>query len=84
MAKSKRTYFTVHGNSIFPFDMLRYDSCWPIDDNSVVNISLCNHDLEKDEEPRNIRMCTEGHGPTENRWRSFGWIVSHISDRQYT
>jgi hypothetical protein len=72
-----RTTFYVHGNGIFPLDMLRYDSCYPHDSYSV-------HELEdtgwKATERREVSLIHTGNlkdwTPTIDRWASFGWIVA--------
>lgn len=63
----------------FPFDMLRYDSCYPADGDSV-------KEMLESLEP-SIRNCRRtGNGkftvtllsqylPTEDRWKSFSWKV---------
>ena len=75
MPKVKRTWFVVSGSGTFPYDMLRYDECWPTGDTS--ELSICSHDPDYIEK-REISMCTESSGPTVDRWRSFGWSVSKI------
>ena len=77
MAKSKFWFFAVEGEGPFPFDMLRYDTCWPAGspDANLLTIRQGR---------RRILMCcarqptTFGGGlcfPTVSRWESFGWIV---------
>jgi hypothetical protein len=64
------TRFTVEGNYPFPLDMLRYDSCWPADTNSALNIA------KPDVHDRTITLLTWGVGITPERWASFGWTVT--------
>lgn len=62
--------FTVEGAGEFPFDMLRYDSCWP---------KRGSHDSGKlsqhysDERRRVVLVTCDGAAPTPARWESFGW-----------
>ena len=64
------TRFTVEGRGQFPYDMLRYDSCYPrtgIDAAKLVERG-----------PRRIEMVMVdhyGHGPERQRWASFLWTV---------
>lgn len=75
----------VEGSGQFPFDMLRYDHCWPI------NEGQDSPELAKDwgAERRQValRMASPNdHGPTIGRWDSFGWRVIYceaVHDRDY-
>ena len=61
--------FTVRGKGQFPFDMLRYDTCWPKFESPDVPA------LTRTDEERSLTM--QGlREPTEDRWRSFGWRVT--------
>jgi hypothetical protein len=63
--------FTVHGRGAFPFDMLRYDACYPVLDATA----LARYDQ------RAIVMegvHERGWEPTVQRWRSFGWSVEPV------
>jgi len=80
-----RTQFTVAGVGVFPLDMLRYDTCFPMrsDDVNIIENSM-NPEIRQ-------RQRTEGsqfevilvayHDKkgdkviTEGRWSSFGWNV---------
>lgn len=77
MAKSARRTFTVEGGGQFPYDMLRYDQCWP---------SSESHDSSKLMDPygasggdstrRRVVLETDcASGPTARRWESFNWRV---------
>lgn len=61
--------FTVEGSGEFPFDMLRYDSCWPYEGQDAGN--MANHERHR----RRIALQTDGLGPTAKRWESFNWSV---------
>lgn len=78
MAKAKIVTFTVEGGGSFPFDMLRYDACFP---NSEV---FDSYNLEWSGQP-GLRQITLRHYvlqgqvllnyPTEARWNSFNWRI---------
>ncbi len=68
------TDFVVRGSGPFPFDMLRFDECWPVraeDGNAMA--------VEPGAAPVTIRMRTRAPHPstrpTDRRWESFGWKV---------
>lgn len=64
--------FTVEGIGPFPFDMLRYDQCWPKTQEGSAAIvrgtRRGHHGVEK------VDLVSLGK-PTEARWQSFGWRV---------
>lgn len=64
--------FQVEGRGSFPLDMLRYDQCWPAGPEDVAKMGL-------DREQRTVKLNRATHhrlhGPTFERWRSFGWSV---------
>lgn len=68
--------FTVKGRGHFPFDMLRYDSCFP---EAQVDVSNVSHPSMN--EDREICLGTfqhKGWEPTIGRWDSFLWkVTSH-------
>lgn len=73
--------FTVEGISNFPFDMLRYDSCWPKREaEDVVNMAP----FERGSLIRQKRQVTLVgiKQPTEERWESFGWKIVPDSVRK--
>jgi hypothetical protein len=69
--------FFVTGKGTFPFDMLRYDQCFPATQDATVSIDS--------EVPgnRSIQMrryvADKTTMPTTGRWASFGWTVSVTS-----
>lgn len=69
--KVKYTY-TVTGSGSFPFDMLRYDSCWPSDGNSAREMD--SSWLVQRPGLRTIHL-TSYSPPTVGRWSSFLWRV---------
>lgn len=65
------TEFTVEGKGEFPFDMLRYDSCWPARPGDVLNLV----DVSSDEHtPRKVTLRTYG-AVRDERWASYKWPV---------
>ena len=74
MAKFNGVEFTVIGRGKFPFDMLRYDACYP--KNSMDAYSL---DFDWDAADRGKRevvlISSQPNAPTTGRWESFGWTI---------
>jgi len=64
--------YHVRGRGRFPIDMLRYDSCWPAGQEDV---SLITDSLGGPYELREVALYFNHHAPTDQRWRSFGWVV---------
>lgn len=71
-----RIEIAVVGRGDFPIDMLRYDSCAPLAQTDAFKITE-GHDLRVID----LEMFTQGRGPTDARWRSFGWIVLSPDER---
>lgn len=70
--------FTVIGDDLFPFDMLRYDRCTPKSESDSAAIRRTTN-------PRMVashgshRVTLVGpKAPTEPRWGSFGWAVESV------
>ena len=69
--------FIVTGQSPFPVDMLRFDSCFPetAKDSAVIQSSLQNPEPEN----RSVRLVCVVHRkswrPAADRWRARGWAV---------
>lgn len=63
------TRFYVIGRGEFPFDMLRYDRCWPAETIDADKISpiVSVH--------RTVCLETNEKQITVKRWESFGWRV---------
>lgn len=74
MPKRKRdgqwAEFTVEGDGLFPFDMLRYDHCWPKSEAHDSTALGGGHDREL---RRVVLVTGSAAAPTPNRWKSFGW-----------
>ena len=68
----KKYRFEVAGKGYFPIDMLRYDACYPLDGDSVANMSG-----ERTEGHRVVLLGAD-HEPTVARWVSFGWACKVI------
>ena len=72
----------VEGSGSFPHDMLRYDSCVPMNESEIHKMTMTPRD--GDEYFRGYRQVTlvrysaNGEPSTDARWRSFLWkVVSH-------
>jgi hypothetical protein len=72
--------FTVEGKGDFPFDMLRYDACYPAATEDT--FKFCKErffsDLERHEwriANRKVNLRSTVGEPTPARWASFGWKV---------
>ena len=75
MAKRPPTLFTVEGNGQFPYDMLRYDACWPTSARDADNMHGNDGDYGR---LRRISLTSARDpwmAPTSGRWKSFGWRV---------
>lgn len=79
MAKQISIDFTVEGSGVFPYDMLRYDRCFPTDPESAANL---NTPGPKSPQQRTCKMRIladhKGVRPTRDRWSSFGWTVGAV------
>lgn len=65
--------FTVRGSHEFPWDMLRYDRCWPASEDQVTSLAPY-HRSSTFTWVRNVKL--KGlNEPTDGRWASFGWTV---------
>jgi hypothetical protein len=73
-----RTRFTVEGSGAFPFDMLRYDCCWPENESDSPNVGLM-YDTTEYIKTRRITLLSDNQQvPTDSRWKMFGWKVVGI------
>ncbi|MBN8848184.1 MULTISPECIES: hypothetical protein [unclassified Sphingomonas] len=62
--------FMVTGRGAFPFDMLRYDECWPVDADAA---SALADDVGR----RTVSLRTYRESNIHPaRWDSFGWSVT--------
>jgi len=76
MSKPKKEYrvtiVEVTGRGRFPFDMLRYDNCVPVEG--------INQLTEREERTIRLRRFSQDGTPaTAARWNSFGWGVTRDS-----
>lgn len=63
--------FTVRGAGEFPFDMLRYDMCWPASPDDVAQMMSTGR--------RTVTLHTPvTTSPTTGRWDSFLWQVTEV------
>lgn len=81
MPANKLTNFTVEGSGEFPYDMLRYDQCWPQSEaNDVYKLSA--HPLgQLARAIRQVTLVSIKSMPTVARWESFGWKVVKINGK---
>ncbi len=73
-------FLVVEGSGEFPVDMLRYDSCFPLEGQDA---SKLGHDRR---EHRCVVLCRRGasaDGATGARWASFGWRVLGVYEDRY-
>jgi hypothetical protein len=84
MAKEKKYRYTVTGTYPFPTDMLRYDAAHPTDDKSVMLIGMSRERYYEIRKETGLFTSFEAHligpMPTNDRWISFGWKVSNVSE----
>lgn len=67
--KSETQIFTVEGSGQFPFDMLRYDSCWPHSSMDAARLEPSRR------ERRRVVLETAAKSKCAARWHSFGWDI---------
>ena len=79
-----RQSFEVSGTGSFPFDMLRYDACFPAREMKD-SYQLVPTNEKAMLYKRTIRLCRytehKDRMPTLGRWKSFGWEVNEESIR---
>lgn len=67
--------FTVEGTGEFPYDMLRYDQCWPHYSEDASALGSPYTAEERRSRRRVVLECAHDSGPCEERWASFTWRV---------
>ena len=78
-AKYHEIHFTVRGSGAFPYDMLRYDRCFPASERESAGLACPYHGPESSK--RDVQITAVNYdgnnatAPTERRWNSFGWKV---------
>lgn len=80
--------FTVKGKGHFPFDMLRYDACYPASSEDAMKLAFDRSGYASlKESERSVELRSEGRNrhwePTDARWRSFMWVVTHVDGKPY-
>ncbi len=71
---------SFEGTGNIPFDMLRFDACWPLTQESVRKTLARRGDLgprtpgRAEERPRRVAFASN-KGFTPTRWASFGWRI---------
>lgn len=82
MSPIPRTYtFTVRGQGLFPFDMLRHDRCCPARETDSAAIERTTRRPSRTASGGTLeeRVTLVGpKSPTEGRWGSFGWLVESV------
>jgi hypothetical protein len=77
---AKKIYiFEVEGRGYFPYDMLRYDRCWPHTQEDTPKLDSF---MGTEQRKRSITLMSETKPPTVKRWESFGWRVIAQSERK--
>lgn len=72
--RPRRMYeYFVTGHGIFPFDMMRYDACWPARGEDAARLEW-ERMGERGRKLRSIKMYSYKE-PTIDRWSSFLWSV---------
>ena len=65
--------FTVEGTGRFPYDMLRYDNCWPYTSEDAGRLDSVEPEGRG---RRRVVLATRWRmAPTDARWESFLWRV---------
>jgi hypothetical protein len=77
--------FTVEGIGPFPFDMLRWDKCYPIEGIVVLARSFELPTADRETQRVVLRHINGGHRwrPTTLRWASCGWQVIEDSIEEW-
>ena len=73
--------FIVKGTGSFPIDMLRYDQCFPDDQESAAKIANSVYHSRMATQDGEICLAAWrliGWEPTKKRWESFLWKVVEI------
>ena len=65
--------YYVTGSGVFPFDMLRYDSCWPCGPEDAAHMDYQRYE-DSHRKIRSVKL-RSWREPTIDRWSSFGWSV---------
>jgi hypothetical protein len=69
--------FKVRGSGEFPYDMLRYDQCYPMTTDDAVRLGYGGRrDVVLISNTDRMRRV----GPTIKRWESFGWTCHSLKE----
>ena len=82
MAEVKRIYLVVTGKGEVPFDMLRYDCCFPDspEDAARMHVDWTNRNYTR---AIILAKYDKMGGFTPARWSSFGWGAKEFRDDRY-
>ena len=69
--RPKGIKFVVEGSGEFPFDMLRYDACYPLNERDSYKLRSSS-DVQC---RRRVVLKSLNHPTTSGRWESYGWRV---------
>jgi hypothetical protein len=73
--------FDVEGVGAFPRDMLRYDACYPARPQDADKLFVDVRSREAFMNMRTVRLISQVKAPTDDRWASFGWVVTRVEKR---
>lgn len=72
----------VEGLGRFPFDMLRYDACYPETRKDAIEVGrTLEDDGEKYLTYRRVTLLSHAQHVNTDRWESYGWLVVEIDGR---
>jgi len=67
--RNRRRLFVVEGSGQFPYDMLRYDQCWPHDQTASSMLAVTAH-------RRRVALASDWiEAPSAKRWEASAWQV---------
>jgi hypothetical protein len=72
-----RYEYHVTGGGVFPFDMLRHDSCWAVSGEDAAKMEW-SFASPQGERHRSIKLRSY-RAPTVDRWSSFHWSVGEAA-----
>ena len=65
----------VEGKGVFPFDMLRYDKCYPVFESEA---TMMRHDSFPYDRKSQVTLKTKNDSVTPRRWQSFLWNIVQL------
>lgn len=75
-----RIRFVVRGSGQFPYDMLRYDCCFPVESGNAL---AGDWDAPARDVVLEHRGPDPGWRPTYDRWSSFTWAVVSVGSHLF-